>query len=271
MASEPLLELRELSVLLGGSPRLQSINFSLGSGEVASVVGANGAGKTSLLRAIAGDFRRRPANSDGMQGSVLVEGRPTDAMSPRQRALCVAMLAQQSTLNFPFLVREVIALGRTPHDSGVQRDSEIVEQYAEAFDVSHLLGRSYTGLSGGERQRVQLARVFVQLACAVAEDEGHARLLLLDEPMAALDYRHQRQVAAAITAFAGQQNVAVLQVMHDVNLAAAYSSRMLALVDGRLYCDAGVSDFMNEETINAVFDMQAEVIHHPANGRAIVV
>ncbi|MGB5323815.1 MAG: ATP-binding cassette domain-containing protein [Pseudomonadales bacterium] len=258
----------ELGVVLGDSARLAQVSFNVQCGEIASVVGANGAGKTTLLRAIAGDF----AQGKNLAGSVSFNGHAIDALSPRKRALCMAVLAQQNTLNFPFLVREVIALGRTPHDSGVDADRHIVQHCAARFDLLALLDRIYTELSGGERQRVQLARVFAQIEGASTQDVAGAapKLLLLDEPMSALDYRHQREVAAAIVELAAQ-HVAVLQVMHDINLAASYSSRMLALVDGRLCCDCDVPTFMQPGMLKTVFDIDAQILRHAETGRVLIV
>ncbi|NNC55327.1 MAG: heme ABC transporter ATP-binding protein [Pseudomonadales bacterium] len=263
MRGDSLLSLDNLSVTLGAARRVSQASFDLRAGEIASVVGANGAGKTTLLRAIAGDFTR----GRELAGEVKFSGRELASMPPRQRALRMAVLAQQNTLSFPFLVSEVIALGRAPHDTGAVKDKAIVEQWAEAFDVQDLLGRVYTELSGGERQRVHLARVFTQLANM--ESAAPARLLLLDEPMSALDYKHQRQVAAAIAGIANN-NVAVLQVMHDINLATQYSTRVIALRNGQVYSDSDVAEFMQAETLNAVFDINARLIQHPDSGRAML-
>lgn len=258
-----LLSLDNVAVELGGALRVAQASFKLQAGEIASVVGANGAGKTTLLRAIAGDFMRKHEIS----GEITFYGHPLHALLPRQRALRMAVLAQQNTLGFPFLVREVIALGRAPHDTGAVNDNKIVEHCAEQFDVRHLLGRIYTELSGGERQRVHLARVFAQLAAP--GEAADARLLLLDEPMNALDYKHQQQVAAAIAGIA-EHNVAVLQVMHDINLATQYSTRVLALLNGKLHSDGDVANFMQAHILNAVFDIDARLMQHPDSGRAML-
>jgi len=140
------------------------------------------------------------------------------------------------SLNFPFIVFEFILMGRAPHSTGDTEDRRIVAQVAEMMDLTHLLSRNYTQLSGGEKQRVHLARVFAQLW---AEQGREPRVLLLDEPTSSLDYRHQYDVMQAIQNFA-KQGVAVIQVMHDVNLAAQYSQKIVGFVGWCMKFEGGV-------------------------------
>ncbi|NNC55804.1 MAG: heme ABC transporter ATP-binding protein [Pseudomonadales bacterium] len=256
--------MRELQVAIGGRPLLEAVNLQLGCGEVMSVIGPNGAGKTTLLRAIAGEFSQHQAS---VRGSIEFAGRNLSSWTLASRALQLAVLPQSNLLNFPFLVCEVIELGRVPHSSGHRVDQQVVNTVAGLMDVEHLLQRVYTQLSGGEKQRVQLARVFAQLW---SDEPALPRLLLLDEPLQALDYGHQRQVMQAIRGLA-QQGVAVLQVMHDVNLAAQFSQRMLALVAGRMHESGSVEQIMQSQTLQQIFGVELHVVRHPQDGHPVLL
>ena len=264
MVNPATLTVRNLAVAIGGRRLLEAVDLQIECGAVMSVIGPNGAGKTTLLRAIAGEFTQHRAS---VSGSVDFAGRDLSSWPLASRALQMAVLPQSNLLNFPFLVIEVIELGRVPHSSGYRVDQQIVNTVAELMDVKHLLRREYTQLSGGEKQRVQLARVFAQLW---SDTPAPPRLLLLDEPLQALDYGHQRQVMQAIASLA-QQGVAVLQVMHDVNLAAQFSQHMLALVAGKM-CESGsVERIMQSETLAQIFGVQLHVVRHPRDGHPVLV
>jgi len=252
-----------LQVCVGKKLLLSGINFEVRAGELLSVVGANGAGKTSLLKALVGDIAyngRIKFLGLGDEPVLLPSaGLPLGKRLARQ----IAFLPQLSLLNFPFLAAEVIALGRYPHSSGVTADHEIVEAVARKMDVVHLLHRSYTQLSGGEKQRVQLARVMAQLW---PESEHKVqtpyRLLLLDEPMSALDPGHQQLVLTSLCDFANT-GVAVVLVMHDINLAARYSESMLALDRGRQVALGSPQEVVTAEVIRRLFAIDVEIMRHP--------
>jgi len=253
-----VLELRELSVSLDGVERLQQVSFALASGEVAAVIGPNGAGKTTLLRVAAGEL-------EATSGRVVLAGRPRWSLQERARQL--AVLPQASSLNFPFTVAEVVALGRSPHSTGQKVDDAIVTAALEAADMAHLRHRLYTHLSGGERQRTQLARVMAQIWRA---EDADSRLLLLDEPTASLDLGHQQQLMQKVRDFAAQ-GVAVLMVLHDLNLALGFATRLLALYQGKLVADGPATEVLSADLLQRLFGAHAELIHHPHTGRPLVL
>lgn len=237
---------------------VRGVNAQLAAGKILSVIGPNGAGKSTLLKAIAGDLP--------YFGNIEIKGLNNDAT---QRARQLAVLPQLSLLNFPFRVSEVVALSRIPHKTGVARDNEIVAQALATMDIDYLADRLYTELSGGERQRVQLARVFAQIW---SEDDApdRTRLLLLDEPTAALDLGHQQQLMEVIRQFANR-GVAVLMVLHDINLAAHYSNDLLALLCSEQIAYGSPNDVINAETVKTLFDVEASVIRHPENDTPVVI
>lgn len=253
------LSVHRLGVGHGAGRRLEDISLSVAPGEMLGVIGANGAGKSTLVQAVMGDL--------AVSGQVLFDGRPLAAWPARERARRVACLAQASPLSFPFLCRDVVALGRSPHGSGRQADAAIVAEAAAAMDIGPLLDRVYTRLSGGERQRVQLARVLAQVWRA--EDAGD-RLLLLDEPVAALDLRHQSQVMQTLRRLAGE-GVAVLFVVHDLTLAAAHADRLLALGAGRCIAAGPPAAVVTEAVLAEVFGARVRIIAHPDTGAPVVL
>jgi iron complex transport system ATP-binding protein len=222
MSARVLVEAVELSIELGGRMLLRDVSLRLHAGEVLVLVGPNGAGKSTLLGALIGDVV--PAG-----GSVLWEGRPVEGIPARQRARMRAVLLQSNEVSFPFTVAEVVRMGRTPW-RGHEREEDDERAVADALadtDVAHLAHRKTSQLSGGEKARAALARTLAQAT----------PVLVLDEPTAALDIRHQERVLARARAHA-EAGGAALIVLHDLNLAAAYADRIAVLHDGRLrVCD----------------------------------
>jgi iron complex transport system ATP-binding protein len=260
MAEAPVLELQQVSVTLDEVERLRKVSFTLAAGEVAAIIGPNGAGKTTLLRAVTGELH-------ASSGSVTLAGRGQTQWSLQQRARQLAVLPQASGLNFPFTVAEVVALGRGPHRTGQLIDTTIVSAALAAMDVSHLRDRLYTHLSGGERQRTQLARVMAQIWRA---EDADARLLLLDEPTASLDLGHQQQLMQRVRDFAAQ-GVAVLMVLHDLNLALGFADRLLALQQGELLANGPTAEVVSGELLRRLFGASVELFHHPRTGRPVVL
>jgi len=235
---------------------VNNVSFDVAAGEVLSIIGPNGAGKSSILRAIDGDLE--------YSGSIYSEALERD---PRQRAKRFAVLPQQSSLNFPFNVSEVVELGRTPHESGKRRDREIIDSALELMDISYLKNRDYMLLSGGEKQRVQLARVFSQIWDG---DTNKPRLLLLDEPSSSLDLGHQHHLMKAIRKFA-EQGVTIVVVMHDINLAARYADKMLALLCSEQVAYGSPKQVVTENIMRRLYGLNVEVLSSSKHGHPVLI
>ena len=205
----------DVSVSLGGTTIVSGVSFEVRCGEVLAIIGPNGAGKSTLLGALAGDY--------GYSGSIVVDGREVGDWSNRDLALRRAVLRQSNAISFPFTVVDVVKMGRAPWRSimSVEEDDRIIAQEMLRSDIFQFADRTFTSLSGGERARVALARAMAQ----------RTRLLLLDEPTAALDINYQEHVLAVARRYARQGN-AVVVVLHDLAAAAAYSDRVLLIADG---------------------------------------
>ena len=255
-----MLQACNLSLNVAGFSLLQDINLRVAPGVVTAVIGANGAGKTSLLRLLTGE--QKPS-----AGVVTFNGSPIVDWQPEQLARMMAVLPQSSRLDFPFTAREVVMLGRTPHATGLARDAHIVDAALHAVDGSYLDKRFYTHMSGGEKQRVQLARVLAQIWEPVSEGP---RILMLDEPTSAFDLAHQ-QLTLSIMRSLAEQGVGVLVVVHDLNLAARCADQLLVLSCGRIAASGSPRDVLTANMIREVFHVDATIAVNPVTGTPLVI
>ncbi|MFJ9564798.1 heme ABC transporter ATP-binding protein [Streptomyces fuscichromogenes] len=250
---EVLAEGEGVHVRLGGQSVLVGVDVVARAGEVLALVGPNGAGKSTLLAALAGDVAAGA-------GVVRVFGRPATEWSARELALRRAVLPQSAVLSFPFTVADVVGMGRAPYGGADPAEDELAVAGAmAATEVTAFAGRSFGALSGGERARVALARVLAQ----------RAPVLLLDEPTAALDLRHQELVLRLCRQRA-RAGDAVVVVLHDLTLAAAYAHRVAILRAGRVAADGPPAEVFEERLLSEVYDQPVEVFPHPRTGVAVV-
>ena len=239
------LEAHAVSLRRGGRFLLDRVSLELRPGELHAVLGANGAGKSSLLRVLAGEWTPHV-------GDVRLNGRPMRDWTLPERARQRAVLPQDDELRFGFTAEEVVGLGRLAvAGSRPADDATAVRVALVETGTLHLATRDHTTLSGGERQRVQLARVLAQLTADGAADL-HGRYLLLDEPTAALDLAHQHAFLSLARARAAR-GAGVLVVLHDINLAAQYADRISLLGEGRLIAQGGVAEVLTAEHLRNAF------------------
>ncbi|MFC9581317.1 heme ABC transporter ATP-binding protein [Streptomyces yangpuensis] len=250
-----LAEAVDLHVRLGRREVLAGIELTARAGEVLALVGPNGAGKSTLLGALAADL---PASS----GEVRVDGRPVGDWSAPDLALRRSVLPQSASLSFPFPVEDVVRMGRAPWAGTpfAEADEEAVATAMAAAEVTAFAARPFSALSGGERARVALARVLAQ----------RAPLLLLDEPTAALDLHHQELVLRVCRERAAAGD-AVVVVLHDLGLAAAYADRAAVLHDGRIAADGPPAEVFEDVLLSRVYRQPVEVLPHPRTGAPLVV
>jgi iron complex transport system ATP-binding protein len=253
-----MLRASGVSFRAGDADLLRDASLTLTPGRVHALLGPNGAGKSTLLKILAGDL-------DANSGSVELDGRPLGDWTVLERARHRAVLPQHDALRFGFTAEEVVALGRLPCPPGTPaRDAEIVGVALAAAGVRHLSRRIYPTLSGGERARVQFARVMAQLWESVA---GHGRYLLLDEPTASLDLAHQHDCLRAARTFAAS-GAGVLVVLHDPNLALAYSDDATVLRDGRVLASGATPATLIGEILSSAYGIpvmihQLQGANHP--------
>ena len=235
---------------------LHDCDVCVGAGEVVCLVGPNGAGKSTLLRALAGLLVPR-------SGDVRLDGRDLRSLARREIARRIAVVPQVFETLFPFTVREVVALGRTARLSLFGRasaaDRAAVDRALDELALLALADRTITEISGGERQRAVLAMALAQ--------EGD--VLLLDEPTAHLDPAHQLATLALVRRLARTRGLAVVAVLHDLNLAASAATRIVVIEHGRVVVDAPPLDALTPEVVGRVFGAGLEVERR--GGRPVVV
>ncbi len=256
-----MIAAERVSVAYGSRVVLRDVSLDVGAGELVALVGPNGAGKSTLLRVLSGE--QKP-----LTGEVRFGGRSIASLRLADLARRRAVVPQHSSLDFPFRVREVVLMGRTPHihRSGASRDRLLVDEALAAVGLEGLAERSYVQLSGGERQRVHLARAMTQ----IAEPQPDGRALLLDEPVASLDLAYQRRVLEVARKLAGE-GVAVLAVLHDLNLAAQYADRIALLAQGSVCACGTPATVLTEAQLTDVYGTPVTVVDHPCAECPLVV
>lgn len=246
----------EVGFELSGKTILEPLTYGFPEQGVTALVGQNGSGKSTLLRILA---RQQAATC----GQVTFEGRKLSSWGERDFARKVAYLPQHTPLAAGLTVRELVELGRYPWHGALGRftpaDHDKVTEALALTEVDAFADRFVDTLSGGERQRAWLAML-------IAQD---ARLLLLDEPISALDVAHQVGVLRLVRGLSLERNVAVIIVIHDINLAARYCDRIIALKDGRLIAHGAPDRFMTPEQLEEIFDVPMGVLPHPDIGGTI--
>lgn len=242
--SAPAYAVTDAGFRVGEATLLSDVSLEVSHGELLALVGPNGAGKSTLLSLLSGE--RRPT-----EGRIEFEGAPLADWSTKELARRRSMLGQDNQVAFPFTVHDVVAMGRAPWRGRAEEedDDAAVAEALERADVTHLADRTFPSLSGGERARVSLARVLAQRTSVV----------LLDEPTAALDLRHQEDVMrlARDLAAAGK---AVIVVVHDLSLAAAYATRMAVLDKGSLAAVGTPAEVLRRELLERVYGLEVRVI-----------
>ncbi|HEY3737422.1 MAG TPA: heme ABC transporter ATP-binding protein [Jatrophihabitans sp.] len=254
-AGDVALAATDLGFAVDGRWLLHSVNLELHAGEVVAVVGPNGAGKSTLLSLLAGDLP--PAT-----GAVRVGDVPVRRAHPLDLARRRAVLPQQPRVSFPFTVADVVRMGRSPWvgTAAEDEDDAAIARALVTADMTHLQQRRFPTLSGGEQARASFARTLAQ----------QTGTLLLDEPTAALDLRHQEQVMSCARDCA-DEGVAVLAVLHDLSLAAAYADRVIVLRHGEVAASGRPRDVLTAELLGDVYELPVDVFDHPLHGGLVIV
>lgn len=246
----PVLELSHVRRHIAGRDLVADVSLSLHGGRMTVLVGPNGAGKSSLIGLASGLVR-----PDG--GTVLYDGRPVATWAPWRLAAKRAVMAQSSETAFSFSVADLVAIGAEGIGRGLDRAARgsIVAEALAVADVAHLAHRDVLTLSGGERQRARFARTLAQLAAGRSLDER--QILILDEPVASLDLKHQVFLLDAARDLA-QRGVALLVVLHDLALARFYADDLVVLDAGRVAAAGDPTVVLTADRVEAVFGLRPE-------------
>lgn len=251
----PFLAADGVSYEVGRARLLDDVSFEAERGELLAVVGPNGAGKSTLLRVLAGEAA--PSS-----GAVHIEGQPIAEMRAIELARLRAALPQQTPTTFRFTAREVVSFGRMPwlNTPESAEDHEAVDQAMHLTEVASMGLQPFPTLSGGEQTLVSLARVLSQ----------RTPLVLLDEPTSALDLRHQALVMDLLHDLTAR-GVAVIAVLHDLNLAATHAARVLLLHGGQVAACGPARDVLEASLLSDVFEHPVRVIEDPVEGNPLVL
>ncbi|MBA2940406.1 heme ABC transporter ATP-binding protein [Paenibacillus sp. CGMCC 1.16610] len=247
-----MIKVQQLSQSFHERPVLENISFEVQHGEFFGIIGPNGSGKSTLLRLLSGID---PVKN----GSVELDGRPASAYSRKELARWLAVLQQDALPPVGFTIREVVEMGRYPFQNWLGEDTVEAEQLIEAIirklQLEPLVERTIERLSGGERQRVALAKVMAQ----------QPRLLMLDEPTTFLDIGYQVQMMDYIREWQRESQLTVVAVLHDLNLASQYCTRLMVIHNGELAAIGTPDEIITSKLITEVYGTEPIVLQHPTN------
>jgi iron complex transport system ATP-binding protein len=242
----------------GAPPVLRDVSIGVRTGEFLGILGPNGVGKSTLLRLMAGLVAPTA-------GTVRLAGRDAAALGRPAAARVVAVVPQREPMIFGFTAREVVAMGRAPH-TGLfgtlgAGDREVIDAALARCDAVHLAHRPLAELSGGEQKRVLIARALAQ----------RTPVVLLDEPVAFLDIKHQLAVCELLARGVAGGEFTAVAVLHDLNLAAQFCDRLLLLADGTVAALGAVDEVMTYQRVRGVFDAEVYVGQNELNGTRFFV
>ncbi len=242
---EAALRCKDLSCGYGSKSVLSGINVEVAEGQIVALLGPNGCGKSTLLKTVIGEIAP-------LAGDVLIGGCSTKKLTAKERAQRVAFVPSEELSEFPFLVREIVAMGRIPHSDGLfdsEEDRRITQQAMERAQCEHLADRPITNISAGERQRALIARALAQ----------KAQVLLLDEPTSHLDPGHQVSFVSLVRQLA-KEGLAVLIAMHDLTLSAHVADYAVLIADGNIACAGTIEEVLSSETLDKAYNTGFERI-----------
>ena len=247
------ISIADISVQVGHKRILDTLSCEIESNEFLVIIGPNGAGKTTLLKSICGLTKVQ-------SGEIILFEKLLESYSRLKLASTMSLVPQNVNMEFSFSVEETVLMGRYPYlgmlEQEKKRDYEIAQQAMEFTQVEHLALRNLDQLSGGERQRVMIARCICQ----------QPKIMLLDEPTAALDPSHQISIMKLMQRLREEKNTTVVMVSHDLNLASMFASRILLLKEGRVVSSGKPEEILEAKNLQEVYGCPMHVDTHPVVG-----
>ncbi|AFL80269.1 ABC-type cobalamin/Fe3+-siderophore transport system, ATPase component [Aequorivita sublithincola DSM 14238] len=252
-----MIQANNITFKIGKKTILKDISINFEPGKINLILGPNGAGKSTLVKVICNQLKPQ----DGM---VFYEGIDIKNTSVAELAKVRAVLSQNTELAFPLKVKEVVTMGRYPHFSvnPTSKDEQAIQEAMQFFDVEEMADRDYLTLSGGEKQRVHFARVVSQIWYP---SENGCRYLILDEPLTFLDVHYQFQFMHKLSELLKQQDLVIVGVVHDLNLAAKFADHLVLLNNGELLASGTKEEVLNKENMKTAYRLEP-VIHNDERG-----
>ncbi|MBZ6133463.1 ABC transporter ATP-binding protein [Streptomyces olivaceus] len=258
MTASHSLSTEDLTLGYGDRTVIEGLDLTLAAGRITVIVGANACGKSTLLRSMSRLLAPRA-------GRVVLDGREVHRTPAKELARTLGLLPQSPVTPEGITVLDLVGRGRHPHQRAFSRwtakDDAAVAAALEATQTTDLMDRSVDELSGGQRQRVWIAMALAQ----------QTDLLLLDEPTTFLDISHQVEVLDLLTDLNRTRGTTIVMVLHDLNLAARYADRLIALASGGLHAAGPTEDVMTRDMVRSVYGMESRVIEDPVSGRPLVL
>ncbi|XVN75505.1 Hemin import ATP-binding protein HmuV [Oligella sp. MSHR50489EDL] len=256
---ENSLAAQQLTVYRSTKRILSEVGIKVEAGELIALLGANGAGKSTLLSVLSSEDDGLVLDDDA---KVTINGESIHQMSLEELAKKRAVLPQISSLSFELSVLDILEMGLYPFSGLSQQDQkQIIAKAIQLGDIDPLRKKSYLQLSGGEKQRVQFARVLVQLL-AMRQLSDEALYFLLDEPTASLDPKYQQFLLQKLKELSSE-GIGILIILHDVNLAAFYSDKLLLLADQKIICCSEPIEALTEANIETLYGVRGRALSHP--------
>jgi iron complex transport system ATP-binding protein len=238
-----ILKIEKLSVEYGDKVILKDIDIAVNEGEFVGIIGPNGTGKSTLIKAITDLV-------DIKGGKITINGRDNSEISKRDRAKIIAVVPQEFSIEFEFNVFDIVMMGRNPHMYGrkdtKKNDLDIVQEAMMMTNTWQLKDRFFNEISGGEKQRVIIARAIAQ----------QTKVILLDEPTSHLDIHHQLEILELVRMLKVKKNITIIAVLHDINMAARFSDRLILLNDREVMVDGTPEKVIDEKYLGKVYKME---------------
>ncbi|MFN2364418.1 MAG: ABC transporter ATP-binding protein [Halarsenatibacteraceae bacterium] len=249
-----MLQVNNLNFSYDRMPVLKNVSLEASQGEITCLLGANGSGKTTILKCM-----NRLLEPD--QGQILIDGQSLKSLSRKEVARTLSRVPQEHRAVFSYSSRDVVAMGITPYlTSGAQPDQSVYQEadkILERLNIGHLADRSYNCISGGERQLVLIARALMQ----------DTKYLLLDEPTSHLDFKNQHLLMAKMRQLAAEGK-GVVTALHDPNLALKYCHRIAIILEGRVLTQGPVEETMTADNLARAYDIPIQI---DLNGRGVEI
>jgi iron complex transport system ATP-binding protein len=252
-----MLSIADVTIRYEARTVLRHISLDVNAGEVLALIGPNGVGKSTLIHACSGNLKP-------ISGCITIDGQDTSRLRVEERAKLIAVVPQAVRLPESVTVFDTVLMGRTPYLGWLGREGEkdrsAVWAALDRTATRELADRPIGELSGGEQQRVMIARALAQAA----------RTLLLDEPTAHLDLKHQAGVLSLVCDLAHDEKYAMLIALHDLNLAAQYADRVALLSNGAVAAIGTPEEVLTENNLSPAYGLRITVYEHPAHGAPLV-
>ncbi|MDI6794394.1 MAG: heme ABC transporter ATP-binding protein [bacterium] len=246
-----MLKVENISASYRERQVLEGISFQVGEGEFLGIIGPNGAGKTTLLKVMTGV--KQP-----LAGKVMLDGKNLDSLSRKQIARIMAVVPQSSFIPPLFTVEDVVLMGRYPHQKSrfttTEEDCQAVEEAMRKTNTTGFRHRLVSELSGGERQEVIIARALAQ----------EPKILMLDEPTANLDIKHQMKILGLARTLVREGSITAIMVIHDLNLAARFCDQLILLHDQKIQAEGSPQEVLTPTNLAKSYEVEVEVDYKPS-------